>query len=231
MKIYYKFLFFPSLLPINAYIYEKESSLTLIDIGMTSMCTPILAIVKKLGKPIEHIIITHAHNDHVSGLDSIKKEFPNAKVCISERDSKLLKGDFSLSPEEEQAAIKGRPCKVKTMPDRLLHEGENIGSLKVILTPGHTPGSISLLDPKGILIAGDCFQTKGGVAVSGDLRLMFPFPALGTWSKKTALKSAQKIAKEDSTLLATGHGDMVQNAKAKIEQAILRMEQKSFYKE
>lgn len=54
-------------------------------------------------------------------------------------------------------------------------------------TPSHTPGQIALFDPRdGSLIAGDAFQTRAGVAVSGTIRLLFPFPALATWSRPLA---------------------------------------------
>ena len=72
----------------------------------------------------------------------------------------------------------------------LVEEGDEIGSLKVIATPGHTPGSISLYDEKsGVVIAGDAVVTKGGLFVTGEFRFTFPFPAFATWDAETALKA------------------------------------------
>lgn len=59
------------------------------------------------------------------------------------------------------------------------------------------------------LIAGDSFQVRGGVAVSGQLKPLFPFPAFGTWSKELALKSAEKLYELNPSLLAVGHGRML----------------------
>lgn len=72
----------------------------------------------------------------------------------------------------------------------LLGDGDSVGSLKAISTPGHTPGHMAFLDERsGILIAGDAWQTRGGLAVSGVLKPWFPFPAMATWSKELALKA------------------------------------------
>ncbi|MHC5230142.1 MBL fold metallo-hydrolase [Enterococcus sp. LJL99] len=226
IKNLYQLAFLPNLFPINAYIYKEETSLTLIDIGLPLMCKSVIALADQLGKTINRILLTHAHKDHVSGVDELKKNYPNATVFISERDYALLNEDRTLRPEEVPSPIKGGLSKINTVPDQLLYGGEQIGSLKVLLTPGHTPGSISFLDKSGILIAGDSLQTKGGVAISGDTRLSFPFPALATWSKSEALNSIKKLPIEKITLLATGHGNMIQNPTTKIKKALSRMERK-----
>src|SRR5690606_31675869 len=62
---------------------------------------------------------------------------------------------------------------------------------------------MAFLDTRtGALIAGDAFQTKGGIAVAGQLRPGFPFPALATWHQRTALESAKKLGKHRPSLLA-----------------------------
>ncbi|WP_420537138.1 MBL fold metallo-hydrolase [Leuconostoc mesenteroides] len=77
-------------------------------------------------------------------------------------------------------------------------------------SPGHTPGSVSFFEEKSkILIAGDAFQTRGGVAVSGTLKIFFPFPALATWDYQTALNSAKILKELDPNVLAVGHGKMI----------------------
>lgn len=51
---------------------------------------------------------------------------------------------------------------ISTEADYLTEDGDIIGNLTVIATPGHTPGSISLYDANHkILIVGDALQTKG----------------------------------------------------------------------
>jgi glyoxylase-like metal-dependent hydrolase (beta-lactamase superfamily II) len=178
----------------------------------------------QIGKPIIRIVLTHAHNDHIGALDGLKSELPDSKVYISERDAKLLKGDVSLEPQEHQTPIKGgvpKPGKIVTKPDVLLHDGDRIGSLAAVSSPGHTPGSMSFQDTRsGALIVGDAFQSKGGLAVSGRMKLLFPFPAMATWSKETSVSSARKLLELNPTLLAVGHGAMLEHPQQAIAHAI-----------
>ena len=131
---------------------------------------------------------------------------PHVPVYLSKRDARLLEGDKTLDENEPNTPIRGGvPKKIKTRPDILLKEGDLIGSLLALATPGHTPGSLSFIDTRNqSLIAGDAFQTKGGVAVSGQLKLGFPFPAMATWSKQKALESAYKLKNTDHHYLLLG---------------------------
>jgi glyoxylase-like metal-dependent hydrolase (beta-lactamase superfamily II) len=133
-----------------------------------------------------------------------------------------MNNDRSLDFHEDQTPIKGGvPKDLKTRANILLKEGDLVGSLTAIETPGHTPGSMSFLDLRTkALIAGDAFQTRGGIAVAGDIKPWFPFPAFGTWSKKTALASAKKLLSYQPKLLAVGHGEMVENPSAVMEKAV-----------
>jgi glyoxylase-like metal-dependent hydrolase (beta-lactamase superfamily II) len=91
----------------------------------------------------------------------------------------------------------------------------------VVSAPGHTPGHIALFDPRdGALIAGDAFQTRGGVAVSGTMRPLFPFPAMATWHRPTALASARRLRALEPIRLAVGHGEVLERPLAAIDRAI-----------
>ncbi len=52
-------------------------------------------------------------------------------------------------------------------------------------------------------------QIAGGIAVAGQFRSSFPFPALGTWNKQRSLESARKLLDYRPSFLAVGHGDML----------------------
>ncbi|YCA13536.1 MBL fold metallo-hydrolase [Bacillus sp. AK128] len=212
----------PTIFPVNCYFVEEEDGLTLIDTGMKFSVKGIVAAAKEIGKPIVRIVLTHAHDDHVLGLDSLKELYPDVPVYLSKRDSRLLVGDKSLDPNEPGTPIKGGvPKNVKTRPDILLEDGDRIGSLLVVSTPGHTPGSMSFFDTRSkALVAGDAFQTKGGLAVSGKLNLVFPFPAMATWNKEVAIDSAKKIRELNPSLLAVGHGKMIKDPVQSIDLAI-----------
>jgi glyoxylase-like metal-dependent hydrolase (beta-lactamase superfamily II) len=91
-----------------------------------------------------------------------------------------------------------------------LQHGDKVGSLTVIAAPGHTPGHIALWQESSrTLIAGDAMQTKGGIAVSGTMKLRFPFPAMATWCKEEALASAKRLLALQPEVLAVGHGALL----------------------
>jgi len=224
----YQLTIMPNLFPVNCYLYEEDSELTLIDTGISASFNGIVKLVEEINKPLTNIVLTHAHGDHVGSLDLLKERFPNAVVSISKRDSRLLGGDFSLDDLEPKNPIKGGfDKKLKTVPERLLVEGDRIGLLEVIHTPGHTPGSISLFNPQSRhIIVGDAMQTKGKIAISGQLVPLFPFPMLATWSKEVAVKSVKKIIQLEPTLLAVGHGKIIVNPQNNIQHAIQVAEKK-----
>ncbi|MEW8972087.1 MAG: MBL fold metallo-hydrolase [Mesobacillus sp.] len=221
----YQLTFMPRVFPVNCYFIEEEDGLTLIDAALPNSAKAILQAAEKIGKEIKRIVLTHAHGDHIGALDELKAKL-DVPVYISVRDSRLLAGDTSLDSNEPQTPIRGGiPKNIKTRPDILLKEGDEIGSLLAITTPGHTPGSMSFLDKRtNLLIAGDAFQTRGGTAVSGVTIPWFPFPAMATWHKDTALQSARKIHGLEPSLLAVGHGELLQNPVAHIEKAIQKAE-------
>jgi glyoxylase-like metal-dependent hydrolase (beta-lactamase superfamily II) len=221
-KTVYQLSFLPRVFPVNCYFVEEEDGLTLIDAALPYSAKGILQAAQKIGKPITNIVLTHAHDDHIGALDALKKVLPDVPVYISKRDARLLEGDRTLQPNEPNTPIKGGVSeKIKTRADILLEEGDRVGSLLAIMTPGHTPGSMSFLDTRNkALIVGDAFQTQGGVAVAGQVKFLFPFPAMGTWSKEVALQSAEKLREYEPSLLAAGHGRMINTPTVVINRAI-----------
>ncbi|MBO8172966.1 MAG: MBL fold metallo-hydrolase [Bacillaceae bacterium] len=220
--------FLPRSFPVNCYLVEEEDGMTLIDTALPYSAKKILRVSERLGKPIKRILLTHAHDDHVGGLDALKQVLPDVPVYISARDARLLTGDRALVEGEPGTPIRGGvPRSLKTKPDELLKDGDRIGSLMAITTPGHTPGSMSFIDTRhNFIIAGDAFQTRAGLAVSGQLRILFPFPAMATWNKRIALESALKIKTYQPSLLAVGHGRMLKQPNKAIEDAISEAKQK-----
>ncbi|EPD81657.1 MULTISPECIES: MBL fold metallo-hydrolase [unclassified Paenibacillus] len=222
----YQLAFLPRMFPVNCYLVEEKDGLTLIDAAMPFSAKGIMKAAGGIGKPIKRIVLTHAHEDHVGALDELKRLLPQAEVFISARDARLLKGDATLDPDEPQMPVRGAvPKKVTTVPDVLLKEGDRIGSLLALFTPGHTPGSMSFLDVRSnAVIAGDALQLRAGIAVSGQLKLLFPFPALATWNKHEALESVKKLRGYSPALLAVGHGAMLSDPAAKLDLAIAAAE-------
>ncbi len=93
--------------------------------------------------------------------------------------------------------------------------------ISFIFAPGHTPGSMAFLDERNrALIAGDAFQTYGGIAVAGKVKPLFPFPAFGTWNKEVALASARRLKDLNPSILAVGHGAMITDPSEVMSRAI-----------
>ena len=209
----------------NCYLLREDDGFTLIDTNMSGQAQAIMQEASKLGLPIVRILLTHAHVDHVGSLDALHDALPNAQVAISERDARFLTGDKSLDPSEPQVPLRGGYPICRTVPTLLLHEGDRVGSLEVVATPGHTPGHIAFFDTRDrTVIAGDAFQTQGGVAVSGTFEWLFPLPALATWHKGLALESARKLLALQPSELAVGHGRVLSQPQAAMERAIHVME-------
>jgi glyoxylase-like metal-dependent hydrolase (beta-lactamase superfamily II) len=206
---------------MNCYLVLEDDGLTLVDATTSSPAAEIQAMVRELGLELRRVGLTHAHGDHVGGVGGVREHFPGVEVSIGERDARLLAGDKGLGEGEPQTPIKGYFVKIDWKPDRLLRPGDRVGSLEVVPAPGHTPGHISFLDVRDrVLIAGDAFQTRGGIAVSGVLRPLFPFPAMATWNKPTALATAEALRDLRPSLLTVGHGNVLQEPVAAMDRAI-----------
>ena len=212
---------FPSFFPINAYFVREDDGFTLIDTGWANNATAILAAARSYHTPIVRIMLTHAHGDHVGSLDALHTALPDAEVLISGRDARFLAGERSLDPEEPQTKLRGSYMTCTTRPTRLLSAGDRVGSLEVIASPGHTPGHLAFLDLRDrSLIAGDSFQTQGGIAVTGELRILFPVLAFATWNRPLALASARALCALSPSRLAVGHGPVLENPLTAMDAAI-----------
>jgi glyoxylase-like metal-dependent hydrolase (beta-lactamase superfamily II) len=212
---------YPRMFPVNCYLVREDDGLTLIDAGLGGSAEAILEAARALGLPVRRIVLTHAHGDHIGSLDALHQPLPEAEVLVSARDARFLAGDMRLDPEEPQAKLRGDYRTITTRPTRLLADGDRVGSLQVVSAPGHTPGHIALFDTRdGTLIAGDAFQTRAGVAVAGTIRPLFPFPAMATWHRPTALASARRLRALEPARLAVGHGEVLERPLAAIDRAI-----------
>jgi hydroxyacylglutathione hydrolase len=137
---------------------------TVIDAGTGFNFTRLktyLAALKLNLETIKHVINTHGHFDHIGG----NGYFYEADVAIHEADAYIIeKGDIKASYAD---FFDGRlhPHPVQ----RKLREGDVVTAngiqFKVLHTPGHTPGSISLYNQeRGILFSGDTVFSDGGHA-------------------------------------------------------------------
>ncbi|MBI3972622.1 MAG: MBL fold metallo-hydrolase [Chloroflexi bacterium] len=158
---------FGRLFPVSCYFVREDDGLTLVDTGLSGNAARILDAARALGAPIRRLALTHPHADHAGSLDALHAALPDAEVLLSGRDARIVRGDRSLDPAEPQAPLRGSWPHLTTPPTRELRDGDRVGSLQVIATPGHTPGSLSFFDLRdGSLLVGDALQTRAGLAVA-----------------------------------------------------------------
>jgi len=128
-------------LQVNAYLIGCETTKEALVIDPGEDGEEILAAVARAGLTVKLIVNTHGHFDHV-GANALLVEKTGAPLYIHVSDAPFL-------PRiKEHAAIYGLKVRTSPPPDRVLHGGETltVGELqiKVLHTPGHTPGGICL---------------------------------------------------------------------------------------
>ena len=208
---------------VNCYLVEEDDGFTLIDTTIKGAGKAIRERADAHGRPIVRIALTHSHADHLGSVDELAAALPGVEVSISEREARLMAKDKSLDPGEEKGKLRGGFPGAKTRPARTFNPGDRVGSLEVVAAPGHTPGQVAFLDTRdGTLYCGDAFVTVGGVATSAKPHYPFPFAAIATWHKPTALETARALRALDPARLAPGHGKVIESPGAEMDRAIAR---------
>jgi len=204
----------------NCFLVREDDGFTLVDTNLPGSAAQVLKSAEKLGAPIRRILLTHAHFDHIGALDELLCRDPDKTVSISLRESRLLARDFTLEPGESGRPLLGFPG-VKARPTILLKDGDRVGSLQAISSPGHTPGHMSFLDIRdGSLLAGDSFVNQMGLTAAGVFKLYFPMPALFSWNKELSALSARKLRDLKPARLAVGHGATLDSPLAAMDRAV-----------
>jgi len=139
------------------------------------------------------LLNTHGHIDHIGANKDVKERF-NIPLFIHASDKSML-GDVQQSELSFFLDAKDSPS-----PDKYLEEGDAIkigkSSLKVIHTPGHSPGSVSFLGD-GFLVSGDTLF-YGGVG-----RTDLPG---GSWPELVKSIKTKILTLPDETTVLPGHG-------------------------
>lgn len=206
---------------MNCQFVVEEDGLTLVDALIKGREDQIIAAAAEIGAPIRRVVLTHTHVDHVGALEALVSKLPAVELYCSAQSAEFMRGNLSLLPGQADAKLRGDYVQVNVMPTKTLQDGDMLGSLLTVAAPGHTPGHVAYFDTRdSSLIAGDAFQTKGGVAVCGTFKLFFPLPAFATWHRPTALASAKKLLALQPARMAVGHGKVLENPTRAMRDAI-----------
>jgi glyoxylase-like metal-dependent hydrolase (beta-lactamase superfamily II) len=190
----------------NCYIIDRDG-ITIVDTGLPGAGKKILSYIQNtLGKKpsdIRTIILTHYHLDHTGNVGTLKST-GITKVAIHKADAAFVSGvqkpPFPKGWRGILFRILGMFMKMRPFqPDILLNDGDVIAGMTCIHTPGHTPGSICLLDPTtGVIFVGDILRFDGQ-------KIEGPPPQF-TPSMDLAHKSIKKIAALKFDIMLSGHG-------------------------
>lgn len=219
---------------VNVYLI-KEDPLTLIDVGPKTD-DAYRTLVEKLGRigvrlaDIRRIVLTHAHEDHCGLAKKVRDEAKDAEILVHEWETGHLFGRLARDQHRDLLLRSGVPPAVfedmralyqeislltdsledgdyQTLEDEseLQFDG---GSLRVLHTPGHTPGSCSFVrEANRTLICGDCVLkriTPNPIVSPDPIDPLRRFPSLGEY-----LVSLARLREFRPTLSYGGHGEPI----------------------
>lgn len=198
------------MLQCNCVIFGDEATGEAIVIDPGDDIDQITALLDKHSLKVSTILITHAHIDHIGGAAKLKK-LTGAPVHMNERDRVLYVG-LAM-----QAAWLGIPCPDRTEIDVSPKDGDRIHlagtEMEIILTPGHTQGSLSLwLPSEKAVVAGDTLfrDSIGRTDLPGG-------------DGKQILRSIHNklLVLPEDAIVIPGHGDLTTIGREKLENPFL----------
>ncbi len=188
----------------NVYLLVERDELLVVDTGTPGNAKKIVEYIQKIGRQpsnVSTIILTHYHLDHTGSVKELK-DLTNAKVAVHEKDADYVSGKKPL-PKPKNLLVRAVSSFVKLTPvhpDILLKDNDKIGQLTIIHIPGHTLGSIALLDEtKKVLFVGD--------ALGFDSKQLSTPRAQFTLDMTQAKESIGKLASLSFDTMLCGHGE------------------------
>ncbi len=200
----------------QAYIWEWDRGVTIIDTGLPGHVDRLLDAVTALGyrsDQVTRIVITHGDADHMGnaralarhtqapvGCHAVEKEIlehPERRPWPSRGLGRALRPLFTLAAR--MPGLRALPVH----PQELYVDGQRLPEgFRVVHTPGHTPGHIALVHPeRKVLIAGDALNNRGG-------ELHLP-PRIATPDPENARRSVERLMRrygKEIQVAVFGHG-------------------------
>jgi glyoxylase-like metal-dependent hydrolase (beta-lactamase superfamily II) len=161
------------MLGADAFLLEDER-LTLIDAGMVGSRLLLERYLRRIGRrldELDRIICTHGHPDHIGGVSELVRDRDDVTVLIHPDDLAGLQRPLreAMATAESRGERRGRIIQYLTRAPSDPTPVEDgallpvLGGLRVVHTPGHTPGSICLyLERSRTLFTGDVLQVIRG---------------------------------------------------------------------
>src|SRR5581483_1025540 len=184
-------------LGVNCYIVGDEDTREVVVIDPGGNARQIAQVLENLRAKVRGIILTHAHFDHVMGVEALKRA-TGAPLFVGANEKPVFES------VESQAKTFGIAVPPLPDPEHWLHDGDTVevGKLKfqVLEIPGHSPGSIALYDAKdGVVFVGDVLM-RGTIGRSD-----FPGGSL-----EQLLRSIREklYTLPEGTKVYSGHGPM-----------------------
>ena len=205
---------------ISVLLLAGDDGWTLVDTGLGVSAGRIRSALEALGagpSDLRRIVLTHHHPDHIGGLPGMRSWAPVAEVWASEGEAGIIAGTRAADPMRNPLLRRGMAARRwPTAPvTRMLAEGDDIAGFRVIDTPGHTRGHISLRRDDGVLFTADAFGNLPGVRV-GVMKLLCDDP-------EQARASASRLAGMDVSTVVFSHGAMLRSgAEAALREAVDR---------
>lgn len=132
----------------NAYVIslrdtDQVRDAWVIDPGLGGQAEQLLAYTAQAGLTVEKILLTHGHADHMAGVDTVKRAFPDAAILIGAEDEPMLAdADLNLSAPFGFDVKLEASASANLNPDDTLELGPL--TWKILDTAGHSPGGRSL---------------------------------------------------------------------------------------
>ena len=155
-------------------IYGRQVSL--IDSGIAPAKEMIFAYLRKTGrdpKDIRFLLQTHSHGDHI-GLSAEFKKISGCRIVAHAAEKDWIE-DIDKQYRERPTPTFRSYVQESAKVDWVVKDGDTVGlgggeTLKVIHTPGHSPGSISFIyAPDGALFSGDAVPAAGALPIYSDV--------------------------------------------------------------
>jgi glyoxylase-like metal-dependent hydrolase (beta-lactamase superfamily II) len=204
---------------VNAYLLEDAGEVTIIDAGVPGYYRDIPRELAAMGRTVADVralVLTHGHTDHIGFAERLRQQVP---VSVHEADAALARGEVP-NPVKGFGRTRLGPF-IGFLWFAILHGGLRTpklkqvatfgdgatldvpGSPRVILTPGHTPGSAVLHVPsRNALFVGDALATYG-VTTGARGPQVAPFTA----DAAQAVASLARLEAVSADVVLPGHGD------------------------